>query len=246
MTNSPNLEALLQRIRALRSKAEDKSVSEEEAALYSAKVAELLQKHNLDESTLNIEDQEPISSEEWRLDYGGDSWRRALCHQCALLYFCEGYVDHYVTFGKARDSFRFIGRAHNIVVAREMAEYLINTTLRLGRQYRADHNAPHRDFTNFLRACGMRIAVRLQEKRKEAQDQAPQRAANGNPGNLPALYEDENALCKAFLKANARNLKGTRAGSMRGHGAHAGWAAGGEVGLNTQLSNSKSNARLLS
>ena len=51
-------EKLIDRIRKLQAKANDKATTEEEALAFSAKVAQLLAQHNLDEAALDAPEEE--------------------------------------------------------------------------------------------------------------------------------------------------------------------------------------------
>lgn len=250
MNTETTTEALLRKIRALRAKAEDPSVTEAEAAAYAAKVAELLQKHNLSEASLEIDekDEEGVVRETWEGDYLTDSWRRLICNAVAALYFCKGFGEDLGTHRTARKRRvqHFVGKPHNIIVAREMSEYLINTTLRLGKTWQRDNHGTHASFVNFIRACGYRLTERVQELHKAQTAAAPQRAANGNPSNLPALYADENTLIAQFLKSEGVSLHnvGSRQDAV-GAGALAGRRAGDTISLSTQIQGGKSAGRLL-
>lgn len=237
-------EALLRKLRALRAKADDPSITEAEASLYADKVAQLLQQHNLHESSLEQEEPDEIVEERWEGDYLTDDWRRSICNQVAKLYFCSAYSEPTRKPGKAARLHVFVGKAHNIAIARDMSEYLINTTLRLAKDWRKANFATHSEFVNFLRGCGIRISERVYELYKAQREAVPQRATSGNPANLPALYEDESKLIQEFLKS--KGLKNMRRGpGASGHGGAAGYAAGGTVSLQTQVGQN-SKARLLS
>lgn len=247
-TSDTKSDALLRRIRALRAKADDSSVTEAEASLYAAKVSELLQQHNLSESTLETpdEDQEQVEADTWEMEYGGDPWRRTVCNTVAHLYFCKGYSSHTGKKGKHARSFVFVGKPHNTVVAKEMAYYLISTTVRLAKAWRKAHpEYPGSEWRHFLRACGTRIAERVWKLYKDQTAAAQARSTSGNPANLPALYADEHTLVDNFLQSiKLRDLPGQRLYDRAG--THAGRRAGDTVSLSIQIAGSRAGSRLLS
>jgi hypothetical protein len=233
-------EALIDKIRKLRAKADDPSTTEAEASLFAAKVAELLAQHGLSESHLEVDDPDKsaVVSEVWFGDYLTEAWRRAICNSAARLYFCVGYSQDVGGVGKKKRNHVFVGKPHNVAVARDMSDYLIQTTLRLGRTYR-QAGRTRTEHINFMKGCGVRLAERLNELYKAQTASAPQRATNGNPSNLPALYADEATLVAEYLKAH------TKLRDMRGHiqvytnGAAAGRAAGNTVSLSAQVAGSR-------
>ena len=89
----------------------------------------------------------------------------------------------------------------------------------------------------------MRMYERLVAMRKEQTQSQPQRAANGNPSNLPALYQDESTLVKAYM--SRIGLSKGRGGGMDTSGGHAarGRAAANSISLNAQVGGT--SARML-
>lgn len=247
--DSTATDALIDKIRKLAAKAAGTD-SEAEAAAFSAKVQQLLAAHNLSEDVLSAEsdDPAPIGEEIWE-DYVDEKWRRSLTGEVARLYFCSTYsVDawHRTADGHADSSrpsylsIKFVGRAHNVAIARSMAEYLTKTTNRLARDY-APQNRPAR--STFKKACGYRLAVRMQELRLAQQRDAP-KTRDGNPHNLPALYASEQTLVQNFLKDKGLRSFGRAGTYANDEHAAAGRAAANSVSLSAQVGGPRT--RLLS
>jgi hypothetical protein len=256
-------DALIDKIRKLRAKAEDSSVTEAEASAYATKVAELLAQHGLDEAALEMPEQSDVAEEQLDDKYMTDPWRRAICLSAARLYFCSGYTyQSYTRHDPARHppernyeglllaadrrsfvtqfAFRFVGRRHNAVIAKEMSTYLIATTCRLALAFRREYSASRAEYLDFARGCAARLSERLDalywQQRRAA---APRHAANGNPGNLPALYADEETLIAKWIEANLA-LKAMRGGGISegGWGSDAGRRAADTVSLSAQVAGS--------
>lgn len=234
-------DALLAKIRKLRAKAEDPSVTEAEATLFAAKVAALLAEHGLSEAALHLPDEDPITNHRWDVRFS-DPWRRTICRCAARLYFCGLFVhswheknpkhatDPRAPMFKFYNGLTFVARAHNATVAREMSDYLIRTTLRLGYAYsetRAEQLA-------FMRGCGERLGQRLYYLWDEQTRAAKQRGPSGNPQNLPALYADEEALYRAAMEKEDLRPFG-RGSDLNSEHADAGAAAADGVSLAPQV-----------
>jgi len=242
-------ETLIEKIRKLQAKANDASVSEAEAALYAQKVAELLQKHNLTEAALEIpsgEDQE-VTEDRMYNSKTGDPWAQQVAWALAKLYFC----DIYLTKLGQKTKVVFVGKPHNIQVAMSMTEWLIKTIGRLANDYAKSPEAK-RDFdwtftrarNGFERGAGERMRQRINQMHREQTRAEPVRNDRGNPGNLPALYQDESKLIEAY-KEKLKLAKGRGRGSdtSGGHAAR-GAAAANSISLNAQVG-SKSSTRML-
>lgn len=240
MTNEQQ-DKLVDKLRKLKAKADDPNISEAEAALYAAKVAELLQQHNLSEAMLSAEEQESVVEERVESSKAHDPWANQMAMAVARLYFCSLLL---IKVGSQKTNFIFVGKPHNIEVAKSMTLYLIKTIGRLAVTYANSNEAimsdPNWSFTRarngFERGAGERMRRRLNGMYADQTASKPQRAASGNPSNLPALYEDELGLTKAFIAAMA-NVRAGRGRGSNTSGDHAarGFAAAGNISLNTQV-----------
>lgn len=236
-----SIDALVDKIRKLRAKSEGTD-NEHEAAIFAAKVAEMLAENGLSmaDITEDLRD-DPIGDMMWETMYL-DPWRRHLIQMAAKLYFCSTYLFPWRDGVKKRDGIRIVGRPHNAIVAKEMSEYLINTTVRLARNYSGERS----ERLGFERGCGERLARRLYEKWQEQTAAAAQHSPSGNPANLPALYQNEDRLVREFKArlglVKATGLRGSELGS---HHSAAGARAANSVSLSGQISSSRSGGHLL-
>lgn len=105
------MEDILGKVSKLLAKAKGTS-NENEAAIFAAKAAELLAKHNLDEAMLREHDKSKEEGPVGAHPYEGripDRWRELILQGCARLYFCQLTVN-----GRR---YTLYGREHNAVVA---------------------------------------------------------------------------------------------------------------------------------
>lgn len=245
---SEKMTALIDKIRKLRRKSEGTN-NEAEAAIFAAKVQELLAQHGLEESVLVDEGEksEEVGHETMKTK-STSVWRARLLHQCAMLYMCRVVVNH-----RNRSQFWIFGKPHNVAVFKEMSEYLMDATTRLSKQYvrtdplvLAEIAAGLRSAASvaleFRKGCGVRLAQRCAELRQKAEDQRPEWKPSGNPGNLPALYENENRQVSTRI---AKVLGGTSKDNRKVRGgahAEAGARAANTVNMNAQLGGGKAAA----
>lgn len=232
------LRALLEKIRKLKAKAEDQSTTEAESLAFAAKVAELLAQHGLEEAQLDVKDQESILHEDETIK----SWNASPARRVLVGCVCRLFMVRVLRFNSGR--WVLIGRKANIAQSRDMTDYLIATVLRLGKEYAKAH--PGANSVDFKRGCFMRISERIEELRRRQSDaEKPQFNDRGNPGNLPALYRNEQALTKAYMDERWRSGKARAARIRQGVDAMAGRAAGDRVSLSRQLGgNARSNYML--
>lgn len=239
-----NQESLIKKLQALKAKAEDGSVTEEEAALYAAKVAELLQKHNLSEAALDVkEEEQEVGEERMQNSKTNDPWAIALAGAVAELYFCDIYTLTNRQTGRKKVA--FVGKPHNIAVAMSMTDYLIKTIGRLANQYACSPQAiADWDYTftrarnGFERGAGDRMFDRITQMRIDQTKAEPQRSATGNPSNLPALYQDESKLVANYMEQlSLRKGRGRGSDTSGSHAEHGRRAADG-ISLNTQVGGS--------
>lgn len=236
-------ETIIERIRKLNAKANDKSVTEAEAALYAQKVAELLQQHNLSESSLDVkEDDQDVTEDRFENSWTNNPWTHEIANYVAQLYFCDFY---YIRHGQ-RCKIVFVGKPHNIEVAKSMTDYLIKTVTRLALAYaqspiaKADFDwTPVRARNGFQRGAARRLAQRLNAMYQEqAKANKPERAASGNPANLPALYQDEAKLVQAYIDRLNLGVGRGRGSSTGGNHAANGRNAANNISLNSQVGGS--------
>lgn len=223
---------LARKIRALMAKANDKSVTEAEAAAYAAKVQELLVKNGLSMSDVKKDD-EVERGDVGRQEFA-EAWkspsRKQLLRAVCRFYMCEAIGPAY-----KGGAWNIVGRPHNVAVAVEMTDYLIKTTVRLSNQWaRAE---PMRNAIDFRKGCMARLCERLNEMRAEQAQQKAEYRPDGNPGNLPALFVSERTAIGLFIKRAMPNVRYTSARPIRGgaDGMSAGRSAAAGISLHSQV-----------
>ena len=246
---------LIDKVRKLLAKANDPSVTTEEAASYAAKAAQLLQQHNLDSSLLSEKERsEGFVIELWNQTQATNVWKKFVVYSAARVYMCkaveskrwEWVVDRKTKLKKPvlKACWEFVGRPHNIEVLKEMVEYLTKTTVRLGLQYSKSIGRPTPEVRwAFEKGCGLTISQRLDEMYQEAT-----RVKKGSDGSgLPALYSTELTLVNDWAQENMK-IKSTDFTMKRydDEANAAGEEAGRKVSLNAQLKADTKSSYLLS
>ncbi len=141
-----------------------------------------------------------------------------------------------------RPSFVIVGREHNRVVCVHMIRYLIDTTVRLARDYVKLNGLNANRRLGFERGCGERLSDRVNLMAYEAR-KADEKQRKLNPDNLPmTIYdfldkENEDYMSKLDLVNRKR-----RASSLDGADADAGDAAGKAVSLAPQIDAAKKSS----
>jgi hypothetical protein len=226
---------ILDKIRALKAKAES-TTSEAEAMAFLAKVNEMLIKYDIDASKLEIEEQSEITMIRWTVKYD-DPWRREIYVALCRLYHCtpvrhahwdENYIYRIIDY-------TVTGREHNCFLVEEMFEYLINTVIRLSRNY----SKLRREQLAFQRGCGSSISSKILGMVDDNQ-------AHIKGTGLPIVLQKDKAAIDEFIKKEFRNIRNTtikrNVGGVHGE---AGWQAGKDVNLNTQIKNPQAKGFML-
>lgn len=219
------------------------SANEHEAALAAEKAQALLAEHNLTMSDVGDDESGTEIMLDSILESDSRPWRRSLAAATAKLYFCSYFFTFKKKYTLSRqcgyiryDVHSFVGAAHNVEVAKMMFKYLIDTIERLAidgsKSYPMKERGAYQ--TSFRGACAGRVSHRLFEKwQAVTKKQGPQAS-----GGLPALYDQTDALLKAFmdqmfgdsLKTKKSDTKCTHAGGITD-----GIKAGNNVGLDGQI-----------
>lgn len=238
MSDQAKLDDVLRRIRALRAKAE-KTDNEHEAAAFAAKVAEMLAQYGLEEAQLAVEERSggDIGHEETVIK----EWDASPARRLMALAVCRLYMVKPILPARRKGHpWTLIGRKHNIIMTKEMVLYLIDTTIRLSRKWRRENAALASDEIDFRRGCFERLIERVNEIRlRQEQGAQAQFSAQGNPQNLPALYQQEMTMLKQYMKSNFDTRKAKMTGIRTGAAAEHGRSAANSIGLNTQVSGSR-------
>lgn len=243
--------SFLEKLRKLNAKANDPSIGEAEAALYAQKVAELLAERNLTEAALEVQPQlEEVKEDSLKNTWLINPWARDIAHAAAALYFCDIFWRQH---GQVITLF-FVGKAHNVEVAKSMSDYLIKTVTRLALAYAQSPEAmkdpywsPVKARNGFQRGAARRLQQRLVAlKFQQASSEPPKTLANGNPGNLPALYASEHQQVEVYMKKEHPNLRVSKGRGSDSSGDHAarGKAAADRISLSAQIGSSAS-ARMI-
>lgn len=234
-------QATLQRIRKLLAMSRG-NANENEAAVAAQKAQQLLTEYNLSLADVEktdahgkiIEDNDLMTS-------SSNPWRRKLALACARLYLCDYYWCHvrYETntrkCGYVRaDRHNFIGLPHNVVVAKEMFVYLVDTVERLAKEARKAGKKKSAYEHAFRYGCAMRLARRLWD-RYEQQTAPP--AGLLIKSNVPALYKGMDARIGEYMEKNHTDLqvKPDRGKHSSWEGVMDGNKAGEKVGLDDQV-----------
>ena len=248
-----DIEAIKKKIAKLLAMANDSGASEAEAQMAFEKAQEYLAEYNLnaDDVTNDLE-HEDITDEAFT-EQVRETWQISLRTATARLYFCKYYYSTGVldeNYKKATEH-NYVGRPHNIAVAKSMASYLINTIKRLGEEHVAPVPGDKRTLNgirrNFELGCASKVTARINQKYREIERQDPgDYQIEGTKHNLPALYKSELALCQDHLKNQGIHLRSTssKRNVTNGEAYHRGRAAGENVSLNTQLNKSGSRYML--
>jgi hypothetical protein len=234
-------EDLLRKLRALKAKADDPSVTEAESLAYAAKVAELLAQHGLEEAQLVVEEQTGIGHEDYISSI--NNWSTSPHRRMLAVAVCELYMVDVLISTYKDVPWTLVGRKHNIFMVKEMTDYLIKTTIRLSNLHgRAN---PGSNVISFRRGCFLRLTERLSAMRDEKEAKRPQYTSQGQPRNLPALYENERKLTDGYIKKHfpdtVEGKYGPRLGRDYGEDAWAGYKAADAIGLDQQVGGGRSN-----
>jgi hypothetical protein len=241
-------EQVLRSVRRLMADASSSDVDEVAAAHAAALAHALCAKYHIEQDEL-LGEQPPHMVKETMLENYDEHWRRILGEAVSELFFCRYLWRSTERIGsrsgkpqKALEH-QFYGRAHNVVVAKEMTRYLIDRVNYIGRQAsRGQAENKVRYMLSFFAGCAQRICERLRERRSQTARGETPALADGREGitNLPALlpaYEREERLNDEFIASLGIKPRLVRIKLNRrsADGFQAGRRAGNDVGLDTQL-----------
>lgn len=227
-------EALLDKIAKLQAKAKG-TTNEHEAAIFAAKVQEMLAEHNLTEAQLRARDEQADDPVDLHMHPRNNvaPWRRYIANGCANLYFCQLLLH-----GK---KVSFTGKSHNAEVAMSMWDWLCSVVVRMAREYSSIKSVQE----DFKRGAAVRLQERLNAMwREQVKMQRQHAAASAQTGTtLPVLYDMEGKAVADFLERKYGTLRGRRSKglALRGGGAAAGYDRAGGIQLNTQVRETRSS-----
>jgi hypothetical protein len=222
---------LIRKIRLLRAKASAEGTTEAEAASFAAKVQELLAANGL--SMSDIKDNDDVErGEVGKEEHHRSKWvspaRQKLLRTVCRYYMCEAIGP-----GRGGTHWSIVGRPHNVLVALEMTDYLIKTTVRLSNEYgRRNIGA---NVIDFRRGCMVRLCERLLIALAEQAKQKPEFKSDGNPGNLPALFVSEREQNARFIAQTMKIRTTSDRGIKQGSDAMEGRKAADGISLHQQV-----------
>jgi hypothetical protein len=158
---------------------------------------------------------------------------------------CDYYWNHVKYETPARkvgyiraDRHNFIGLPHNVVVAKEMFVYLVDTVERLAKESRKKQKQTSAYEHAFRHGCATRLKNRIWE-RYYAQSAPP--AGLITKSNVPALYKGMDARIGEYMEKNHTDLE-----IRPNKGKHSSWEgvidgnkAGDTIGLDDQVAVTK-------
>lgn len=241
MSKADISDAMLKRIRSLLAMSRG-TANENEAAVAAQKVQELLLQFNL-----SIEDVEKRDSTGKIVEDGelmtssSQPWRRKLALACARLYLCDYFWNHEKFETDARktgyirlDRHNFIGLPHNVVVAKEMFVYMVDTIERLAKEARKTKRERSPYEHAFRHGCATRLTNRIWDR---YDSNAAPPAGLLVKSNVPALYKGMDAHISDYMEKNHTDLE-----VRPNRGKHSSWRgvidgnkAGDTIGLDDQI-----------
>lgn len=227
-------EAIQDTIAKLLAKAKGTN-NENEAAIFAAKAAELLTKHNLTEAQIRMRDSTADDPVELHMAKRNNvaKWRSEIADGCAQLYFCK------LLFHKSKIS--FTGKTHNAEVCESMWNWLCSVVVRMAREY-----SPNKwEQEDFKRGAALRLKSRLNTLAREQYMQQRQnvQAAAATGTTLPALYDSEHKAIQDYLdnRFGTIRTKKSRDLEIRGGAGAAGYDKAGEISLHTQVAETRTS-----
>lgn len=152
----------------------ERGATEAEALVAMEKAQKLLEQHNLSIAELKGAGEKKDHHEEEQ--FPGYPWARDIASAIANLYDCR----HLYYKGGDQRKMRqvFVGRQSNAETARIIAEFVVSTVRRLGKQYQREVGGTNRQGHDFQVGCSRRIVQRANQLWREANaDEIRQREA---------------------------------------------------------------------
>lgn len=230
-----NTEKICDKIRKLL--AMGSSSNEAEAFAFLERAHAMLAEHNISIEQV-LRPAHKLETDDAPMQRYGYGWNQRINLAVAKLYFCTYFqLDH--PDGTRR--YQFVGERHNLDVAQLMASYLVGFGKRASKQSSEGlvGKEKHRHNDQFLEAFSVRVAQRIKERIEST------KTHTALPGytTLPAVL-DRHQQASA---EQGRWLEETMGGSANSRvpstevvdpaALRAGYKAGDEVGLETQIGN---------
>ncbi len=243
---------ILSRVRKMMNLANDAGATEGERDNALRMAHATLAKYNLELSDATLAQNSNAAATEAREQcaevFLGTVWARQIAQSSAKLFFCMYF---YTKLGPNTDNVKhyFIGRHSNVVTAREMSQYLINSVHREAKAYQRTVRGSYEQYRSFATGAMNKIHARCSALRSEAEKNKAPRSATTTPATsgavpiesgmaLAVIYRNEETENGKFLAASGMSVrvKHTRTKGVD-YGAYgAGQTYGSKVSLNKQLS----------
>lgn len=215
MSDAPDIERVIERVRKLFALSAERGASENEATLATKLAQELLVKHNLDMAVIEAAASkgETTAPERVRAFHGTARfrWQRELARQVAEAHFCYYVAQAERKYGMRRHTtytHLFVGRRGNVTTAQLMFSYLTETIESL-----VPIKTHTERFSNYAvswkEGCSDRLCERLAQKRQDLLAE--------HDARIRAESEAREAAQRAKYKAAPKQLKEDRAGYVKRH-----------------------------
>jgi hypothetical protein len=234
-----NLSSITDRIQKLWTQATDKGVTESEAALFTAKVHELLARYNLDLSIVEQPTEEGCIEESVLSAGALKPWQTTLAVDVATLCLATCFQSTTYPQGRAVKHIMFVGSKANIAMAKALFSHLLQAVPRIrNEEKKAEGMTGNLRWGNsFDLGCSSRLRARIREMIAERKAGI---SATLTPQESTALVVvAEHALAKArsaMVTAHPRMRTHTvRSNYSSRDGYSAGYQAGGRISLGNQI-----------
>lgn len=213
METERSKEWVLDRVRKLLTLANNAGATEGERDNAMRMAHKLLAKYNLDQAEVEAatgEQQERRGV--GRGEYYGRPWARVVSASIAKLFFCE-YL--YMPATRARQtSHYFIGRESNVITAKAMAQYVVESIQREGRRRnRQEGTGENIWLRSFCMGAASVIALRVEEMiRESANESTTPGEKSGTAIVLASVYETERQANLAVRDEKFGKLRKGRSG----------------------------------
>lgn len=165
------LDKLIKTIKSLQAKARDKSVTVEEAAAFSQKAAELMQKYAVSEEALKERLRTDINKTIWEGKYHTDVWRKWIFCQAAPNFSCRALANSRKILVTKRNGelgtrnvvdYLIIGRKRNAEILISVLEPIFDMIVKMGHEF----STVRAHQLNFMKGAGFTVSERFAEMNK--------------------------------------------------------------------------------
>lgn len=249
MTDQKMQHKVLARVRKMIKLAENAGATEGERDNAMRAVHATLAKYNLTLSQVGADDAAAEKRGKLAHEFLGKPWAISIAGAVARMYFC-GYF--YQTIGgnagptqKARHT--FVGRESNVVTAREMAQFVVETVNREAQRYQRSIGGRYQDYRAFAQGATEKIRQRCYQIEQDAKtkgvedivaEDEPALLTGQQPGTalvLASLYQTEEEANKKILDDLKLRTGRSQTYAEGSHARRAGAEFGSKVPLHRQV-----------